>query len=787
MFVFGTTLIVCAIVAAVASSLSYMVVTTGRPGWLRWGRLGAGTALFFAVSSAVLLQVLFVTQRYDIKYVFDYSSRDLELNYRIAAMWAGQPGSLLVWALGGLIFAPFLMRRTRQFEPYVLAPLMLLQAVLIVFMLVRNPFVATEVAAGMPFPPPDGRGLNPQLHNVWMVIHPPTLFIAYGLLGVPFCLAVAGLWRRDYDNWARLALPWTLAGWTTLGLALTMGGYWAYESLGWGGYWGWDPVENSSLVPWLTGGALMHGLLVQRTHGGLRRANFFLAIVTYAFVFYASFLTRSGVLANFSVHSFVEEGLKLLMLVALIALLVVGGGLLALRWRDIPRKALSEALLSRDTTFVLLMLTFVTIGVVVAFGTSMPWITSIQGLSYNLEQFFGRAFDIDNGSRLGGQPFTDGRFSLLPDFFTRTTTPLALILAVLMSFGPLLGWRDTNPRKLLLSLRWPFVAAVLVTSVGIVLGVQDGMSIAFLAVATFAAGANVLMIIRTVRSGWLRIGGYLSHVGMALMLLGFVGSYVYASPEEKLVIEQGKSASVFGHSFTFWGYDEKPDGKHVLRLEVNQGTDQMFVASPDVYYNERMQTNVRTPAIKRYLWQDLYISPEQYLPESNPNVADAAPGVQNEIGPYSLRFDKFEVDDRIKTEDQFALIGATVTITHENTVQVVTPQLRVAPGQAWVELPVELPDGKQLVLENFNPGEALARLRVDGLNLPILPARAVFTVGMKPAIALVWLGALLMAVGGGLAVVRRRLVYQPVPVASGVGNRVGGWGQRVQSWRGTYR
>ena len=156
--------------------------------------------------------------------------------------------------------------------------------------------------------PPDGKGLNELLHNPWMVIHPPILFVGYALLAVPFAFALAGLWRRDYDGWARQALPWTLAGWSFLGLALLLGGYWAYETLGWGGYWGWDPVENSALVPWLTATALLHALLVQRTSGGFRRASFALAILTYLLVFYATFLTRTGVLSSFSVHSFVEEG-----------------------------------------------------------------------------------------------------------------------------------------------------------------------------------------------------------------------------------------------------------------------------------------------------------------------------------------------------------------------------------------------------------------------------------------------------------------------------------------------
>ncbi len=295
----GTALVIGAIIAAVLSAGSYWLVTRGRLRLLAWARGGVYASLGLALAAAALLLALFVLHRYDIKYVYDYSSEELEFRFRVAALWAGQPGSLVVWALVGLIAAPSLIRRTRAFEPYALTLLMALQAVLLVFMLIRNPFAPTLGPLGAPIIPPDGRGLNPQLHNVWMVIHPPTLFAGYGLLGVMFVLAVAGLWRRDYDGWVKLAMPWALAGWAVLGLALTMGGYWAYELLGWGGYWGWDPVENSSLVPWLTATALIHGLVLQKAHGGLRRANFALAILTYLLVFYASFLTRSGVLANF--------------------------------------------------------------------------------------------------------------------------------------------------------------------------------------------------------------------------------------------------------------------------------------------------------------------------------------------------------------------------------------------------------------------------------------------------------------------------------------------------------
>jgi cytochrome c-type biogenesis protein CcmF len=754
MYWIGTGIISAAIALAALSALSYLLVIFGRVGLLRWARGLIYATLLAAGASAALILALFLLQRYDIRYVYDYSSSDLELRYRIAAVWAGQSGSLIVWALSGLIAAPLLIRRTRHFEPYVLAVLMALQVALLVFMLIRNPFVPTLGPDGQPFVPTDGRGLNPQLHNVWMVIHPPTLFLGYGLLGIPFAFALAGLWRRDYDGWVRLALPWTLAGWGILGLALTMGGYWAYESLGWGGYWGWDPVENASLVPWLTGAALVHGLILQRAHGGLRRANFALAILTYLMVFYASFLTRSGVLSNFSVHSFTEAGLKGVMLGSMLVLMTIGVVLMVARWRDVPVRPLSEALLSRDAAFMLLMLAFLVMGTVVAVGTSLPWISSSQELGYSLQRFLGRAFELSDGSNYGFEPLTDGRFSLTANFYERTMPPLGVVIVLLVSVGPLFGWRDTNRAKLLRSLRWPLIGTVIITALALLLGVRRPMALAYVVLASFAVGTNLLMIIRTLRGGWLRIGGYLAHVGAGLLLLGVVGSYAYASEELRMVIPQGETHTAFGHTITFWGYDDsRLDGRHGLRLEVDRETAP-FVAQPEVYYNARMGAWTRTPAIKRYLWQDLYISPSDYLPAGDPNTAMLVPNQQTQIGPYVVRFDGFKVDDHLETESA-AEVGATVTITESGRVQVVQPGMRLEVGRL-IPLPADLGGGKRLILENFVPGTQQVLLRVDGLNLPLQPARAVLEVGIKPAVSLVWVGALLMAAGCGLAAARRR-------------------------------
>jgi cytochrome c-type biogenesis protein CcmF len=226
-----------------------------------------------------------------------------------------------------------------------------------------------------------------------------------------------------------------------------------------------------------------------------------------------------------------------------------------------------------------------------------------------------------------------------------------------------------------------------------------------------------------------------------------------------MVIPQGETQRAFGHTFSFWGYDDsRLDGRHGLRIEVDRES-KPFVAQPEVYYNARMGAWTRTPAIKRSLWRDLYISPSEYLPANDPSTATLTPKEQVQVGPYTLRFDGFDVKDHLATESA-AEVGATVTITDTTTTRVVQPGMRLEVGRL-IPLPVEIGDGKRLLLENFVPGTQQVLLRVEGLNLPTQPARAVIEVSTKPVIALVWAGALLMALGCGLAVVRRGLEIQP--------------------------
>jgi cytochrome c-type biogenesis protein CcmF len=759
MYLLGTILIISGIAAALLASTSYVLVTRGNTAALTYGRLGTRGALAAVLLVVLLLMTLFVQQRYDVKYVYDYSSSELEFGFRIASMWAGQPGSFVVWAVWGLIAAQFLVRRSRHAEPYVLGIFMFIQAALLLFMLIRNPFVPfTDPATGALATPTDGKGLNELLHNPWMIIHPPILFVGYALLAVPFAFALAGLWRRDYDGWVRQALPWTLAGWSFLGLALLLGGYWAYETLGWGGYWGWDPVENSALVPWLTTTALLHAMITQRTHGGLRRATFLLAIVTYILVFYATFLTRSGVLSSFSVHSFVEEGLKYVMTTALAICALGGLAFLVWRWRDIPARPLSEKLLSRDSFVVLMILGLLVIAAVVSIGTSMPVISAIPGVGHTLQGFFGSAFEIDDGTTYGSQAFSDGRFGLVGSFYSATVPPLGLVLIALLIIGPLLGWRDTNPRRLLRTLRWPAVAAVVVSCGALLLDARDPLSLAYLGLGTFAIGTNLLMIIRTIKSGWLRIGGYLAHTGLAVMLAGVVGSAGYASPDQRVVIPQGDSVSAYGYDFMFNGYRLRPDNKGLLDITVTRGDD-VFNATPLIYFNDRMGATVATPSIKGDLLQDLYISPAEYMPQTDLNAADFVTNDQREIGPYTITFLGFDASEAHEGE---AEVGAKLKVLYEGQETLLTPKVKLTanasdPAQAFQDLPATLPGGHTISLVNFEPVQRKAFVRVEGLNLPVDPAKAVVTVSIKPGIKLVWLGVITGVLGGLIAMLRRAL------------------------------
>jgi cytochrome c-type biogenesis protein CcmF len=507
--------------------------------------------------------------------------------------------------------------------------------------------------------------------------------------------------------------------------------------------------------------------VLQRSEGALRKANLLMALAVYVLVFYATFLTRSGVYANFSVHSFVAEGI-FEGLVAFLVLLFVGSiGLFFWRWRDIPSKPLSDRFFSRDSFFVLAILSLVVVALLVGLGTSMPVISAIPGVGHTLQGWMGAVFQLDDGTLMNpqAQPFEDGRFSLAPSFYQQTTPPLGAVVIALMTIGPLLGWRDSNMRHLLRTLRWPAVAAVIAAIVAMLINVRDLLSLFYASGATFAVGANLTMLLRTLKGGWMRIGGYLAHMGFAVLMIGMVGSSAYATPETRLTLAPGESANLFGYEFIFNGYKLDDEGRGVLDFSVSDGRT-TFSARPYLYENERMGATMTIPTIHSFGYQDLYVSPAGYDPERDAARPVLGQEESTTMGPYTLTFLGFNIDREAMMSGSGEMrVGAKVKVLYEGQEQELEPYVQVVTSpetgeQSLEYVPVELPGGNMLTVVSLDPSTRRVMLQGSGPaleGLPVVPAKGVIAVSVKPLVILVWVGVATMVIGGVIALLRRSL------------------------------
>src|SRR6266545_123863 len=417
----GVAAIWAALLFGLVSLVAYVRVDRGRSDLIGFARSAyAAFATSIVASSAVLLTLL-LQHRFDVSYVNSYSSRDLPLHFLISTLWAGQEGSFLLWCFWGALIGLVVWRSAKEQEAPVMIVYLATFLGLVAILCKQSPFKL--------LPPPvaeDGVGLNPLLQDPWMVIHPPVMFLGFASLSVPFSFAIAALWKKRWDGWVTRAIPWALLTFVTLGTAILMGGYWAYKTLGWGGYWGWDPVENTSLVPWLFTAALVHGMFLQRVRQRHRKINLILASSAFATILYGTFLTRSGVLADFSVHSFIDLGITGWLVGILLTFIVLSIALIAIRWKSIPVAAEEEpGLLSRSVLFILGIAVFCALAFVILLGTSAPLLT-----------------------RLSGNPS-----QVQTSFYGRTATPAALLLVVLSGLVPFVSWKAVPTRELLRNAR----------------------------------------------------------------------------------------------------------------------------------------------------------------------------------------------------------------------------------------------------------------------------------------------------------------------------------------------
>ncbi len=504
---------VALLMAIWAAAISFAGGALGRRDMTLSGeRATYATLALVMLASAGLWTALF-THDFSIKYVASFSSANLPKVYTFTAFWAGQSGSLLFWALILAIYSSIAVytnrARNRALMPYVTGTL----AVVTIF------FLATLCLGANPFErldwiPPDGRGMNPQLQNPGMAIHPPNLYLGYVGTTIPFAFAIAALITRRLDaEWLAAIRKWTLISWFFNTTGIILGMWWAYVELGWGGYWAWDPVENASLLPWLVNTAFLHSIMVQEKRGMLRKWNVTLVVSTFLLSIFGTFITRSGIIA--SVHSFAQSPVGNWFAGFLLVSIVITAYLVTTRLKDLEAKATLESMVSREAAFLYNNVVLVGIAFSVLWGTIFPIITEA----------------------VRGEKITVG-----PPFFNSVNIPLGLTLLLLTGIGPLIAWRRASISNLQRQFAGPVIAGITTCFVLLLFGMRDFAAIVAYTFSAFVAmtvtqefykgiGARRRMyeegvataLARLVARNRRRYGGYIVHMGIVIIFAAFAG------------------------------------------------------------------------------------------------------------------------------------------------------------------------------------------------------------------------------------------------------------------------
>lgn len=590
-----------------------------HPRWVESARLAMLlTFPLITIISAILVYLL-VNGNYEYGFVYGVTSRSMPMYLRITALWGGQAGSLILWSWLMSAFATAVTLRKwdrdREFLPWVIiTSLITLAFFLSLSLFFENPFlrfffgpngeqleVMFPPAGATPIIPPDGRGLNPLLRHPGMIIHPPMLYLGFVSFVIPFAFAISALVTgRTDDRWIRLTRRWTLIAWLFLSLGLVLGGRWAYDVLGWGGYWGWDPVEIAAFMPWLTGTAFLHSVMIQERKGLFKRWNMILIILTYSLVIFGTFLTRSGVLT--SVHAFAQSAIGPMFFGFIGITFVASLGLLLWRWNDLKSEGQMYSLVSREALFLYNNLLFIGILAVCFAGVIFPLVSEL----------------------LTGQKVTVG-----PPFYERATGPLWLGLLILMGIAPLSAWSHSTWRTLGRALWKPAVAAVLVLVITLALGVRSLAAILAITMAAFVASVTLYDYGRAVfarshatgenlfLSFWRlparnrrRYGGYIIHLGVVLMAFGIIGIELFQT-ETQATLKPGETVQLGQYGITYRELAEfdADDGRNVARAVVDVSRDGRFLGQlyprRDYYYDSQQAMTI--PGTRSTLEDDVYV------------------------------------------------------------------------------------------------------------------------------------------------------------------------------------
>ncbi|MFQ5452880.1 MAG: cytochrome c biogenesis protein CcsA [Candidatus Zixiibacteriota bacterium] len=720
------------------------------------------------------LYYLFYTHNFAIQYVFEYSDRSLSFFYILSSFWAGQEGTYLLWLFFNALLGYIIIYKAGIYKNYGMVIYASVNLFFLVILWKLSPFALLD------FVPQDGSGLNPLLQDPWMVIHPPIIFIGYSMSAIPFAIALAALIKNKYSDLIKKIFPWVAITSLMLAAGNILGGYWAYKTLGWGGYWAWDPVENSSFVPWFTSLALIHGLLIEKHSGALKKINILLTSFIFILIIYGTFLTRSGVLADFSVHSFVDLGINQYLVGFLIFYLVLTLILFIPRIKAIGHSPLNYNYYNKEFLLFMGMTLLFTLSMVVLFWTSLPILSVLfsetpRAADISTYNYFALPLAVIFALFLTVSPYVNYNSYVPRNWNVKLVTTLAV--SVIIGFGLFYFVFDTSVifsmiltlvmtgigmymfksdlLKTLLPALLVFLATVLIC---LLLDINNYMFILLFASAAMVMTTNLMTIFGYLPGRWDLMGGQLTHLGFGLMLIGVVASTAFTT-NEKLVLERGTSKDAFGLSITYNGMEhniEFPKNKLLLTY-IDDG--ETYDAYPQLYYSPKLDGIMKKPFVLKKALYDLYFSPEQ-IQELNENQGlILGKGESKIIEDYEFTFVDFEMNQH--DSDSGLIVTAQVNLKQKGNMIQLEPALRIITnpnGNETINVPAEFGDEKKysLTIKQILADRGVVAFDIPGLIQTDAPDQLVLDISKKPVINLVWIGTALILLGCIIVYIRRK-------------------------------
>jgi cytochrome c-type biogenesis protein CcmF len=639
--ILGSVALLLAFLAAVYAFVAGIVgIVTRRPLITKSAR-NAGLAIFgLVIIAAACLEYFFFANDFSSAYVAEHSNRALPAYYKFAALWSGQEGSLVLWTFLLSMYAFLVLFLNRKKHPELMPYVGVVLAGTQVFFLTLNNFVASPFrmlgnmdAGGVMrlASISDGHGLNPLLQYPEMVIHPPMLYLGYTGFTVPFAFALAALLGRyPGEKWIHITRRWTMVTWCFLTIGVFLGAHWAYAVLGWGGYWGWDPVENASLMPWLTGTAFLHSVMMQEKRGMLKVWNMALIFATFLLSMLGTFLTRSGVIS--SVHAFAQSSIGSWFLVFIALTVAVCTYFLVMNRSHLKSEHKLESLVSRESSFLFNNLLLLTLCFTILWGTFFPILSEFAQ----------------------GHKVTVG-----PPFFNRVAVPVALLLLLLTAVGPLLAWRKTSIESLKRNFLYPAIGALAVGGMMILFGVRPwedpsyfyatmaailAALVMFTVISEFLRGGRVIAgktdqnlvsaMVQLCHRNTRRYGGYIVHFGVALVIIGILGTPFNREVEKEMGF--GDKISIGPYTLVCQSYtqDDNPNyGNEWAIIHVFRDGKQVTTMFPERRFYKASGQPQTLPRIYPSFRQDFFLVSDLYLVYEGKNDTTGRPIIKAHLNP----------------------------------------------------------------------------------------------------------------------------------------------------------